>query len=106
MATHRAFHPTLLAGLAVFALAGCQSSTGPSDGRESAVRQAWMERRAAQIGASGVKAAEATAKAAAEWSALTGEQREAILFSFNASAKEKAEQQKVKEGFEQLARER
>lgn len=91
---------------AALVLAGCQSSTGPADGRESAARQAWLERRAAQIGASGVRAAEATAKAAAEWSALTGEQREAIVFSSSSKAKEQAEQQKVKEGFEKLARER
>lgn len=91
---------------AALALAGCQSSTGPADGREASARQAWLERRAAQLSTSGLSSGEAAAKASAEWSALTGEQREAIVFSSSSKAKEQAEQQKVKEGFEKLARER
>jgi uncharacterized protein YdeI (YjbR/CyaY-like superfamily) len=95
-----------MAGLALAAvLAGCQSGPGPtSPDTQSAGRSAWIERRAAQLSASGLSSGEAAAKAASEWSSLTGDEREAILFRYSSKSSSEAEQKKVNEGLEKLQR--
>lgn len=87
------------------ALAGCQSAPHPAaSDPQSAGRSAWIERRAAQLSSSGLSSREAAAKAASEWSSLTGDEREAILFRYSTDDARQAEQKKVNEGLEKLQR--
>ena len=63
----------------------------------------WIERRANQLAASGIKPGEATLKATQEWNhrSLDGSETEGLTI-YDSAAKQKAEQQKVNEGLDKL----
>jgi hypothetical protein len=88
------------------ALSGCVSSRDAAApaGRADAARAAWIERRAAQLSSAGLRGHEAAAKASAEWSSLTGDEREALIFRWDSKAAERAEQRRVEEGLDALRR--
>lgn len=100
--------PALLFALLLLGstLAGCQSGPAGADTarqRLSAERDSWIERRAAQLSASGISSGDAAARAAAEWASRTGDQSDTWTL-YDSSAKAKAEQQKVQDGLEKMQR--
>ncbi len=92
--------------LALGVAAGCVGSreAGRPRDRGDANRAAWIERRANQLAAAGLGSREAAAKAAADWSALTGDEREAILLRPASASRAREEQRKVNAGLDELAR--
>jgi hypothetical protein len=97
---------TPLALAAVLVLSGCVSSREGADpaGRADATRAAWIERRAAQLSTAGLGGSEAATKASAEWSSLTGDEREAVILRWDSKAEDRAEQRRVEEGLDALRR--
>ncbi len=97
----------MFAALAVMLLlSGCVSSrdaAAPAD-RADAARAAWVERRAAQLSTAGLRGHEAAAKASAEWSSLSGDEREAVILRWDSRAEERAEQRRIEEGLDALRR--
>lgn len=96
-----------LAALALaLVLTGCVSPRDASApaGRADAARAAWVERRAAQLSTAGLAGHEAAAKASAEWSSLTGDEREALILRWDGKAEARAEQRKVEQGLDDLRR--
>lgn len=100
--------PTLAAGLAGLSLwlAGCQApaeTPAVSRQRDTTERQAWIERRAAQLSASGLSSVNAVARAADEWTSRTGDPSESWVV-YDSAAGRKAEQKKINEGLEKMQR--
>jgi hypothetical protein len=97
---------TLLALAAILLLSGCISSreAAAPAGRADAARAAWIERRAAQLSTAGLGGSEAAAKASAEWSSLTGDEREALVLRWDGKADARAEQRRVEQGLDELRR--
>lgn len=73
--------------------------------RDPAMSRAWVERRAAELAASGIPAGDATLKARAEFASRFGYQPENYPL-YDSGAKARAEQQKVNDGLEKLQRDR
>ena len=100
----------LVAGVSVLGLAACGSPDAearrprPPD---NTAAKAWIERRTQQLTSSGLKSGDAAQKAAAEWShgSLNGSGLDNYQI-YDSAAKQKAEQQKINEGFEKLQKDR
>ena len=94
-----------LAFVAAVGFSGCvsthSSATAPT--RDPAASRDWVARRAAQLAASGLSGSEAEMKARSEFAARFGYEPEAVTL-YDSKAKQRAEQQKVNEGFEKLQR--
>lgn len=94
-----------LALVAAAGFAGCVSSptTATAPTPDPAMSRDWVARRAAQLAAGGLSGAEAEMKARSEFASRFGYAPEGHTL-FDSKAKERAEQQKVNEGFEKLQR--
>lgn len=70
---------------------------------DNVAAKAWIERRANQLAASGIKQGEATLKATQEWNnrSLDGSETEGLTI-YDSAAKQKAEQQKINDGLDKL----
>lgn len=100
--------PTLAAALAGLGLwlAGCQAPAeqpSVSRQRDTTERQAWIERRAAQLSASGLSSSAASSKAAAEWTSRAGDPSESWTV-YDSAAAQKAEQRKINQDLEKMQR--
>ncbi len=100
----------LVASVCALGLAACGSPD--ADARrprppDNTAAKAWIERRTQQLTTSGLKSGDAAQKAAAEWShgSLNGSGLDSYQI-YDSAAKQKAEQQKINEGFEKLQKDR
>lgn len=110
MSAHR---PTRLAltsfavGCLVAGLTGCRSGGPDMAGARPAniAADSWIANRSRQLEQSGLKSADADAKARQEWSARSlGSPSEQAYTIYDSTAKAKAEQQKLNEGLEKMQR--